>query len=147
MPTNTRLLLDTHVWVWAIEGDTRHLQPAVARAIEAGARAVRLYVSAVSAWELAMLIQKGRLRLARDVRDWIAESRRPPGVLVAPLTAEIAVDAAVLPAFGDGDPADRMIVATARALGAELVTADRRLIRYGQRGYVRVHAAGRRGAP
>lgn len=144
MPTEGPLVLDTHVWVWAAAGDRRAVAPAVLRAVEAAARRAQLHVATISAWELAMLIAKGRLTLARELGDWIAETRRPPGVLLVPLTAEIAVDAARLPEFRVGDPADRMIVATARALGAELVTADRRLIGYGRTGHVQVRSARRR---
>jgi PIN domain nuclease of toxin-antitoxin system len=135
-------VLDTHVWVWAVEGLVRPLGRGGARAIEAAAQAGVLYVSAVSAWELITLIRRGRLTLARDARDWIAEARRPYRTTIAPVTAEIAMDAADLPAFQLGDPADRMIVATARALGGDLVTADRRLLAYGREGHVRVRPAG-----
>jgi len=130
------LLLDTHVWIWAVEGRAEQLRPAVLREIERAATDGRVYVSAISVWEIGMLVQKGRLTLARDLASWIAESRRPPGVIVAALTAPIALDAALLPAFVQGDPADRIIAATARALSARLVTCDERLLTYGATGHV-----------
>lgn len=141
MPTSRELVLDTHVWIWAVEGRVERLRPAVTREIERAARDGRAYVAAISAWEIGMLVLKGRLTLTRDVATWVAECRRPPGVLVAALTAPIALDAANLPGFDHGDPADRLIVATARALSARLVTSDVRLLAYGDAGHVLTLAA------
>ncbi len=140
MASSRELVLDTHVWIWAVEGRVERLRPAVVREIERAAAAGRAYVAAISVWEIGMLVQKGRLTLTRDVASWVTEGRRPPGVLVAALTAPIALDAANLPSFHHGDPADRLIVATARALSARLVTSDARLLAYGDAGHVRTLA-------
>lgn len=101
----------------------------------------RAFVSAMSAWELAMLASRGRLALGTSVNDWIDASREPPGVRFVDVPPDMAVDGAFLPAFPHGDPADRIIVAAARSLGATLVTCDARLIAYGDEGYVRVFDA------
>jgi PIN domain nuclease of toxin-antitoxin system len=92
----------------------------------------------MSAWELAMLVDKGRLTLATDVGDWIDASREPPGVRIVDVTPDIAVDGAKLPGFLHGDPSDRIIVATARSLGATMLTCDDRIVRYGASGNLRV---------
>jgi len=83
-----------------------------------------------------MLVRKGRLTLSRDVASWIAEARRPPGVRVTPLTSSIALDSTTLSGLSTQDPADRFIAATARALGARLVTCDLSLLDFGSRGHV-----------
>lgn len=85
-----------------------------------------------------MLVDKGRMAFATDVADWIDASREPPGVRLVDVTTEIAVDAARLPGFLHGDPSDRIIVATARSLGATVVTCDERIVSYRDRGNVRV---------
>lgn len=128
------LLLDTHVWVWAAEGLVEQLRAPVVAAIEEAAQDARLYVAAISAWEIAMLVKKGRLVLSRDVPSWIGSARRAPGARIAPLTAPIAIDSADLPGLATRDPADRFIAATARSLSAHLVTCDRPLLDYGATG-------------
>ena len=85
-----------------------------------------------------MLVAKRRLVLATDVADWIDATREPPGVRIADVTAEIAVDGTRLPGVFHGDPADRLIVATARSLGATLVTCDERILAYAEDGDLRV---------
>jgi PIN domain nuclease of toxin-antitoxin system len=78
------------------------------------------------------------LTFTRPVADWIALARRPPGVRIVSVSAAIAVDSVELPGLEHGDPADRIIAATARARDGTLVTADRTLIAYGQTGRLRV---------
>ena len=132
------LLLDTHVWYWFAEGRADRLARSVPRRIERAVADGRAFVSAMSAWELGMLVAKRRLLLATDVADWIDASREPPGVRIAEVTAEIAVDSTKLPGTLHYDPADRLIVATARSLGATLLTCDERIVAYGEDGNVRV---------
>lgn len=134
------VLLDTHVLVWLVAGDER-LRPAVRRRIEAAAQAQQLWVSAITPWEIGMLVAKGRLVLDRDVMDWLQAALALPGVRLAPLEPALAVASTRLPGELHGDPADRLIVATARHLGATLVTADLALSAYGQQGHVRVLSA------
>ena len=128
------LVLDTHVWVWAVEGLVKHLGRSIVDAIEEAAHGGRLYVAAISVWEVAMLVKKRRLILSRDVPSWIAAARRAPGARVAPLTVPIAIDSADLPGLDTQDPADRFIAATARALSGHLVTCDGSLLAYGASG-------------
>lgn len=87
-------------------------------------------MSVISCWEVAKLVEKGRLTLSQPVGDWISEALALPDVLLLPLTAEIAIESAQLPPTIHADPADQIIVATARILQVPLLTADKRLIDY-----------------
>lgn len=118
------LVLDTHVWLWAVEGRTDLLHHRALMAIERAARAGQLLVPAIAVWELAMLVKKGRITLATPVSTWIESSLRPPGSRILPLGTAIALDSTSLPDFDQHrDPADRMIIATARRHGM-LCTCD-----------------------
>lgn len=118
------ILLDTHVWLWWLLGSPR--LPAKERAAldRAGARgAVRL--AAVSLWEAQMLHAKGRLTLDRAFDGWVREAAAIGVVEIVPLDVEVVIALADLPAAFHGDPADRLIVATARAHRLPLATYDR----------------------
>lgn len=141
----SEVLLDTHVLIWLLTGD-RTLSPVIVAVIEQAAREGTVFVSAITPWEIVMLVAKGRLTLARDVQEWIDEALRQPGIALAPLDPAIAVASTRLPGTIHGDPADRLIVATARHLDAPLVTSDERLLAYGAAGHVAVlNATGRDG--
>jgi PIN domain nuclease of toxin-antitoxin system len=131
------LLLDTHVWLWLAAGD-RRLARRHATRITRAAAAGTLYVSPISAWEIALLESKGRIRLSRALDLWLEEALAAPGLNVAALTPRIAAASSRIPEPFHPDPADRMIVATARDLGATIVTEDARILAYGRAGHVRV---------
>ncbi len=128
MSPTAPLLLDTHVWIWLMEGSVGRLSPAVVRAIEEAAAEGRVRIHPLSVWELGMLVRKGRLSLAGPVERWVEEALAVEGLTLTPLTAAMALEAAALPDPFPGDPVDRMLVATARLLGATLVAADRRIL-------------------
>jgi PIN domain nuclease of toxin-antitoxin system len=88
----------------------------------------RVLVSAITPWEVALLVSKGRLTLGVDAMDWIHDALAIPGLTLVPLEPEIAVASSRFPFEMHADPADRILVATARHLGATLVTADRALL-------------------
>lgn len=132
-----RLLLDTHCWIWAQLGLTQRLSRAAVSAIRDAESQGGLLVSVISIWELAMLEKRGRVALPRSIRSWVDEALRQPGVSIAPLTPEIAIESVHLPGNLHADPADRMLLATARVLGATLLTKDERLIQYSRRHYVK----------
>ncbi len=141
------VLLDTHVLIWLLDGD-RTLSPTTVTVIEQAAREATVFVSAITPWEIAMLVAKGRLTLTRDVQEWVGDALRQPGVALAPLDPTIAIASTRLPGTIHGDPADRLIVATARYFDALLVTADDQLLAYGAAGHVTVlNATGARRAP
>lgn len=87
-------------------------------------------VSIISCWEVAKLVEKGRLTLNRPVADWISAALNYPHVTLLPLTPEIIVDLTQLPSGFHTDPADQMIVATSRVLGADLLTVDSKILVY-----------------
>lgn len=124
------VLLDTHVWVWLVAGQ-KLSSPATA-AIRSAAKEGAVLVAAISVWEVAMLEQKGRLRFDRDCLEWVRAALALPGITLAPLSPDIAVESTRLPGAFGGDPADRILAATARQLGARLVTRDRQILRYGK---------------
>jgi PIN domain nuclease of toxin-antitoxin system len=122
------LLLDTHAWVWWV-GGSDDLPAGVRRRVQAALAADRLWLSAISAWEVALLAQRGRLVLRFPVREWIARSQALAGLRFLPVDTGIAVRSVELPELHP-DPADRLIVASAERLGATLVTKDERLRAY-----------------
>lgn len=120
------IVLDTHALVWWVSGD-RRLSAAAGRAIRNAARARAVFASAISVMEVATAVRRGRLILSVPVEQWLADLRSLPELQFEPVTAEIAALAGSLDGDMHGDPADRIIAATARALGVRLVTADERL--------------------
>ena len=120
------IVLDTHAWVWWVAG-SKNLGARARRRIRSSERVL---VPAISTWEVAMLVQKGRLEFDRPLLSWIRQALTDPHVELVPLTPEIAVRAAGLGANFPGDPADRLIVATALESRAPLATKDERLRRW-----------------
>lgn len=131
------ILLDTHVLVWAVDGN-RRLGPNTAAVIEQSRRVDRIGISAITPWEIALLAERGRLRLAQDVGEWMDAALRAQGVDVLPIEPAIAVASVRLPGGFHADPADRLIIATARHWGAPLATADRPMLAYAAAGHLQV---------
>ena len=136
------LLLDTHIWVWASNG-SGHFKRAAAKAIEVAAEERRLLVSAASVWEIALKVQKGELLVSGDLRAWLREQRRYPGVRVLSVSGSLMIDATTLPEWirksdkkPHKDPSDRFIVAEARRRNAVLITCDSLMIDYARSGNV-----------
>ena len=135
------ILLDTHAWIWLLNGSDR-LGPTARAAIEQSLSKEAVVVSAISPWEVAMLVSKGRLVLDRDVGEWVTAALALPGIRLAPLSPEISVASTRLLGALHADPADRIIVATAHHFGLTLLTEDRLLLEYGTEGYLRTLRAG-----
>ena len=134
------LLLDTHVWLWFMLANAElasNEQNAINRAAASG----RLRIAAISVWEAALLASRGRVALGRPLAQWIAEAVSAPGLSIEPLLPQVAVEAASLPETFHRDPADRLIVATARVANATLMTRDRRILDYAARGHLAAIAA------
>jgi PIN domain nuclease of toxin-antitoxin system len=134
-------VLDTHSWIWFLNADPR-LGPGARSEIEAAGARDDVVLSAITPWEISMLVARGRLSLPRDAREWLEFHVLRSGVKIHPLSIAVAVDSNRLPADPPGDPADRIIIATARHLDAQLVTADQRILSYAKAGHVRVLDAG-----
>lgn len=123
------ILLDTHAALWSANGT---LKPNLQRRVEAAGRERELLLSPISAWEIGMLVVKGRLSISCAVEDFVRSLYAENGVVTATLTPQIALAAARLPASFPGDPADRFIVATAMNFRAELFTRDARILHFGK---------------
>lgn len=130
------LLVDTHALIWMVE-EAPQLGVQAAKALNRAGRENRIAISAITPWEIALLVSKGRLQLGVNVMDWIREALAKPGAQLAPLEPEIAVASSRPPFEMHPDPADRILVATARHLGATLVTADRALLTLASKGHFR----------
>lgn len=124
------ILLDTHALVWWIS-DPKRIPARSARLINAGIRAGEaIAVSSISVWEIAMLVERGRLSLTMNAAVWIDKVEALPFLTFIPVDNQIALRSVQLEGFPNRDPADRIIVATALGHGATLVTADASLHRY-----------------
>lgn len=121
------ILLDTHAAIWAAED---RLKPEPAAQIRAAAARGELLLSPISAWEIGMLIRSERLSAALSASEYVRVLFNQPGVVVAALSPSIAVAAGVLSHKLIADPADRILVATATAYGARLLTRDKKLHKY-----------------
>lgn len=125
------IVVDTHVLVWWASGELdkigRSAKTHLKRAekLEGG-----IIVSAISAREIAVLVSKGRLTLSMDIVDWLQHTSLLPGVRILPLDWHTAIQSVRLPEPFHQDPADRIIVATARALNVPLVTMDQKIRDY-----------------
>lgn len=141
-PEGAPLLLDTHVWLWLLDGRLEKLGATAVHELEGASREGKLLVSVLSIWEIGMLLAKGRLRLALSLDEWVDRASRAPGLRLAELTPRIAIESTRLPPTAPADPADRIVVATALAHGARLATGDDRLLRYARHGGYRVLRVG-----
>ena len=122
-----RPLLDTHVLIWWLD-DRDRLSPAQREVVGSVGPESPLLVSDISLWEVATLHSLGRIRLAIPLREWLDKALAPPLVRRHGITPAIAAEVAALPDSFHRDPADRILVATARVLGARLLTQDRRIV-------------------
>ena len=134
------LLLDTHVWIWFMLANVE-LAVGGRRAINRAAASGQLRIAAISLWEVALLASRGRVVLGQPLPQWIIEAVSAPGLSIEPLLPQIAVEASALPEAFHRDPADRLIVATARVTDAVLMTRDRQILDYAARGHLTAIAA------
>lgn len=120
-------LLDTHVLLWWLN-EHKRLSPNQRNLIQSADANSPLLVSEISLWEVAMLHDRGRINLHIPLREWLDKAVAAPLVRRYGVSPAIAAEVAALPASFHRDPADRILVATARVLGATLLTQDRRII-------------------
>lgn len=122
------ILLDTHIWVWNVQEDKRLTKDRqdLIRGHESG----EIGISAISLWEVAKAVELKRLKLPIPVEDWFEFALNSPGIVLLPLTAEIAVESTQLPGRFHKDPFDQLIVATARIYDVPLVTVDSDILQY-----------------
>ena len=126
------ILLDTHVVLWLVGND-----PQLGRqAVESVARDGSRRVSAMVAWEIAMNIDKGRMTLEAPLAPWLQQGLASVEAQEVPVTGAMALDAGSLRDGVHGDPCDRIMIATARALACPLLTADEKILAYAQKGHL-----------
>lgn len=139
-----KLLLDTHVWIWVASGDPI-LAPVFRETVDRERTQERILISAISIWEIGMLVEKKRLELEMDCLDWVERFLSQPGVSLCALSPRIAIQSTRLPGEIHSDPADRILVASAHEEGAVLVTCDEKLLEYGKGRFVNVYDPRKRG--
>src|SRR5437868_1643115 len=118
MGSDSMMLLDTHIWFWWVQDITR--LTTAQQELLASNEASGLAISAISCWEIAVLVAKKRLVLPMDISEWMDQALIYPGMQLLPLTPQIAIESTRLPGEFHSDPADRIIVATSRLLGLPL---------------------------
>lgn len=129
------LLLDTHAAIWIVE-DQPLAQPAIEAIDDAYRSDKEIFVSAITAWEIGVLVARNRLGLSTKPERWFQRLLAIPGVKLAELSPDILIASSFLPGDPPRDPADRIIIATARDLGATLITRDSLILKYAEHGQV-----------
>jgi PIN domain nuclease of toxin-antitoxin system len=138
MDDDAILLLDTCAMVYvALDQGMKHGATA---AIEVASTADRLRISPITAWEIGMLMSKGRLRSPLTAREFVQRFLEALGARFCELTPDMLISSSFLPGHPHGDPTDRILIATARATGMVLVTSDRPILAYGAEGHLRTLA-------
>lgn len=130
-----KVLLDTHVWIWLAEGNPI-LSQAARKAIDHARDREHLFLSPISAWEIAMLAERKRVALEMDVADWVQQWVDLPGIQIAELSCQTAVLSNRLPGVIHGDPADRILIASAFELKAVFVTADEKILKFSEGAFI-----------
>ncbi len=123
------ILLDTHSLIWWVN-EIKRLSPSANAAIDGEAAGGRILVSSITAWEMASLVQRGRIAFSGNISAWLVRVERFRPMQFIPVDNEIGIEAINLPGEFHKDPADRIIVATARKFGAPIVTADEKIRGY-----------------
>lgn len=133
-----KIVLDTHIWIWLIQGNEL-LKSAFREHVNQTMKHHSILISPISVWEVSMLAAKKKIELDIDCLDWIERCLEIPGFELAPLTPKIAFQSTCLSNHVHGDPADRILIATAHEWRAILVTHDRKLLEYGQGQFINVY--------
>lgn len=133
-----KLLLDTHVWIWLMLGDER-LNLSFRRTVEQHKENEPILISAISVWELGMLVERKRIELEMDCLDWVEQALASSNIDLMPLSPRIAIQSTRLPEKPHGDPADRILIATAHEYNAILVTHDQKILEYGKSKFIGVY--------
>jgi PIN domain nuclease of toxin-antitoxin system len=122
------IILDTHTWIWWVL-DENKLTPSQRTIIQENETDL-IGVSAISLWEVAKSVELGKLELPRSLEEWFSEALNYPGIRIIELTPEIAIESTQLPGDFHRDPADQIIVATARKHNCPLITLDDKILNY-----------------
>jgi PIN domain nuclease of toxin-antitoxin system len=123
------IVLDTHAWIWWASNPA-FLSETAKGIIDGAVKERNIFISAISTWEVAILVSRGRLKLTMSASDWVAASEALPFLNFVSVSNNIALKSVQLPGALHNDPADRIIIATAVSLGAVLVTKDEKIRNY-----------------
>lgn len=121
------ILLDTHIWIWWIQDETKLSQTAIQTIQDHETKEIG--VSAISCWEVAKLVEYQRLTLSCEITEWFKQALNYPGIKLLELTPEIAIKSTQLENFHK-DPADQIITATAIIYDIPLITIDQKIVNY-----------------
>lgn len=124
------IVLDTHALIWWVNGDKKLSETALKTIENEIKDDEKILVSSISTWEIALLVEKGRLSLTMDVDDWLHTISQIEGVKFAPVDNDIAVHSVRLPGEFHPDPADRIIIALARHHSIPLITSNSKIREY-----------------
>jgi len=130
---NNGVLLDTHIALWLDSGDARLRSATRARIDDCWRNEGTIFLSAVTVWEIALLLDTGRIELDIPIASWIRRFLERPGIHAVPLNHQAAARAYEFSLLEHRDPADRLLIATAIELDCPLVTYDERIARFGKR--------------
>jgi len=130
-------LLDTHYWLWLQTGNSQQINAEAREDLLKLQLSKRLYLSAVSVWEVARLVADGDIELGMSIDRFVREATIDGGLSLLPLTTQILIESTRLPGDIHRDPSDRLLVATAREHGLTLVTRDKPLLRYAKEGHLK----------
>lgn len=122
------IILDTHIWIWLTDKNpllTQNYKNEIQQNLSGG-----VGISAISCWEIAKLVEKNRLQFSISVEDWLTQALSHPSIILLPLTPKIAVESTQLPDNFHNDPADQIIIATARVYNCPLATYDAKILNY-----------------
>ena len=132
------LLLDTHVFLWLLHNEGG-LSASFLKAVEhQQEKGQDILVSAITIWEIGILAEKKRIHLEMDCMEWVEKALAAPSIQLVPLTPKISIQSSRLPGNIHGDPADRILIATAHESNAVLVTCDKNILSYGKDNFVSV---------
>lgn len=123
-----RYLLDTNIWVWMVESHKNI--PRKIKTVLLEPDNYPFHISAISVWEVAKKVSLGKLALSIPIRDWLVQATRKPFIDIVPLTVDIALESTILPGKFHKDPADQIIVASARQCNMTLLTTDKLIMSY-----------------
>lgn len=124
--------MDTHIWLH-YQGFTKAMSRPTEKAIDEAAERGAVFVSVISIWEIAMLVREGRIELSGSIDWWTERALEQPGITLLPFSPAIAIESVSLPYPMDNDPADRILVASARVERMTMVTSDAKMQSFAKR--------------
>ena len=131
-----KLILDTHILIWYLEGV--ELSEQQIELIENQRSNNQLYISAISIWEISMLINKKKIAISISLNEWLHKVQNIPSLNIIDLSIPILIESCNLPDLEHKDPADRMIIASTRAVNGYLMTLDKKILQYANEGYLKI---------